>query len=160
MKIITNNAAYLSKYYLYTLTSFSLVTGVGVPISMFDITRKKSFNKYGSKDFIKFTKREEIEFLKEADWIIDYNLYITKSIDEIIAEIDSIDLEGKEINEYFNSLSEEQKELELGYLCVKVKMLRYKRESLEDILRLKENNKTIDLKENSLIQKILQKVKK
>lgn len=64
MKIIANNAAYLQKYYLNILVKSTLVTGIGVPISMFDITNKKSFNKYKGKDFIKFTKKEEIEFLK------------------------------------------------------------------------------------------------
>lgn len=127
---------------------------------MLDIAGKKSFAKYESKDFIKFTKKDEIDFLKRADWIIDYNLYITKSIDEIITEIKNVDLEGKKINEYYNNISEKQKELEHSYLLVKAKMLRYKRETLEDILRLKQNKKTIDLKENSLFQKILQKVKK
>ena len=160
MKIITNDAAYLSKYYLNILVSSSLVTGVGVPISMFDVTSKKSFDKYENKDFIKFTKEEEIKFLKESDWIIDYSLYITKSIGEIIEEIANIDLEGNEINEYFNNLNEEQKESEFGYLSIKVKMLGYKRESLEDILSLKKNNKTINLEKDNLFQKLLKKVKK
>ena len=157
MKIIANNVAYLQKYYFNILVKSTLVTGIGVPISMFDITNKKSFNKYKSKDFIKFTKKEEIEFLKEADWIIDYSLYINKSINEIKTEIEAIDLEGKKIDEYFLSLSNEQRELEHGYLLIKVKMLRYKRESLVDILKLKENNKTIVLPENATL---LEKTKK
>ena len=74
MKIITNDAAYLQKYYLNILVDSTLVTGIGVPISIFDITNKKSFNKYKSKNFIKFTKKQEIDFLKNADWIIDYRL--------------------------------------------------------------------------------------
>ena len=158
MKIITNDAAYLQKYYLNILVNSTLVTGIGVPISMFDITNKKLFNKYKSKDFIKFTKKEEIEFLKEADWIIDYSLYINKSINEIKREIEAVDLEGKEIDEYFLSLSKEQRELEHGYLLIKVNMLRHKRESLVDILKLKENNKTITFKENTSLGEKIKKL--
>lgn len=158
MKIITNDAAYLQKYYLGILTSSTLISGVGVPVSMFDVTCKKSFKKYGTKDFIKYTKKEEIETLKKADWIIDYNVYINKSIDEIKTEIEGVDLEGEEINEYFSSLNEKQKQVEYGYLSIKVNMLKYKRESLLDILKLKENNKTIVYKEDTLFEKTLKKL--
>ena len=160
MKIITNNAAYLQKYYLGILTSSTLISGVGVPVSMFDVTRKKSFKKYNAKDFIKYTKKEEIETLRASDWIIDYNEYINKSIDEIKAEIENVDLEGEEINEYFNSLNEKQKEVEYGYLTIKANMLKYKRESLVDILKLKENNKTMVYKEDTLLEKTLKKLLK
>lgn len=159
MKIITDYAVYLQKYYFGILTSATLVTGVGVPISMFDITSKKIFNKYGSDDFIKFNKKEEIDFLKEADWIVDYNLYSNKSVSEIKAEIESIDLEGKKINESFCLLDRKQQESEYGYLLIKAKMLRYKRESLTYILQLKENNKPISLKGNRLFGRILVKHK-
>jgi len=157
MKIITNNAVYLQKYYFDILTSVTLATGEGVPISMFDITSKKSFGKYASKDFIKFSKKEEIEFLKAADWIVDYNLYTNKSVNEIKSEIESVDLEGEKINESFGALSKEQQELEYGYWSIKAKMLMYRRESLVDILHLKENNKTRTLKENTLLVRILTK---
>lgn len=157
MKIITSNEAYLQKYYFDILIRATLVTGIGVPISMFDITSKKSFNKYASKDFIKFNKKEEVEFLKEADWIVDYNLYTNKSINEIKSEIESIDLEGEKINERFIALNDEQKELEYGCWSIKTEMLRYRRESLTDILQLKENNKVIVLKENKFLGRILKK---
>lgn len=74
-------------------------------------------------------------------------MYTSKSINEIKIEIESIDLEGKIIDEYFISLSKEQRELEHGYLLIKINMLRHKRESLVDILKLKENNKTITFSE-------------
>ena len=140
------------------MVNSTLVTGVVVPISMFDITNKKLFNKYKSKEFILFTKKEEIEFLKEADWIIDYSLYINKSINEIKGEIEAIDLEGKEIDEYFISLSKEQRELEHGYLLNKVKILRYKRKSLVDILKLKESNKSITFQENTSLGEKIKKL--
>lgn len=159
MKIITNNEVYLQKYYFDILTSVTLVTGEGVPISMFDVTSKKSFDKYASKDFIKFSKKEEIEFLKEADWIVEYNLYANRSVNEIKTEINNIDLEGKKINENFAMFSKEQQELEYSYWSIKAKMIMYRRESLVDILHLKENNKTIVLKENTLLGRILIKTK-
>lgn len=82
MKIITNNAAYLQKYYFGILLKSTYITEVGVPISICDVTNKKSFNKYDSKDFIKFTKSEEIDFLKNAKWISNFNDYVEKTIDE------------------------------------------------------------------------------
>lgn len=159
MKIVNNNVAYLQKYYLNILTSSTLVTKLGVPISMFDVTNKKSFSKCDSKDFIKFSKKEEIKFLKDSDWIIDYNCYIDKDINEIEREIESIDIEGNKISEYFNSLSEEKKELEYKYLFTKAHMLMYKRESLNDILKLKNNNKILEYKKNNIFKKILRKTR-
>ena len=69
MKVITTKAAYLQKYYFDILLKSTLVTKVGVPLSICDVVNKRKFDKYDSKDFIKFTKREEIEFLKNATWI-------------------------------------------------------------------------------------------
>ena len=78
--------------------------------------------------------------------IIDYRIYINKGINEIKIEIEAIDLEWKEIDKRFIALSEKQKELEYGYYIIEVNMLRHKKESLIDILKLKEDNKTISLK--------------
>lgn len=157
MKIVTDNAAYLQKYFLDILINATLVTGEGVPVSMFDVVNKRTFKKYKSKDFIKFTKKEEIEFLKNADWIIDYNAYIDKSVDEIEELINNVDLEGNELNEYYASLSEEKREEEYGLLSIKARMLKYKRESLVDVLNLVKNNKTINLGSSNLILSLFKK---
>ena len=70
MKIITEKAAYLQKYYFDLLVKSTLVTGEGVPVSMFDVVNKRTFKRCCGKDFIKFTKEDEVEFLKNLDWII------------------------------------------------------------------------------------------
>ena len=105
MKVITPNAAYLQKYYFEILLKSTLVTKVGIPISICDIVNKNKFDKYENKDFIKFTKDEEIKFLKEADWIPNFNDYVEKSIDDIELEIELINSKGNELNNSLPSLT-------------------------------------------------------
>ena len=154
MKIITDNAAYLQKYYFGILLKSTYVTEVGVPISICDVANKKSFNKYNSKDFIKFTKSEEIEFLKNATWIPNFNDYVGKTNDEIMEEIEFLDNEGNELNKWFQRLSKEEQQLEYGYGSIKAKMLIYKKESLNDILELKEKNMNPVLEKKDIVRKI------
>lgn len=154
MKIITDNAAYLQKYYFGILLKSTYVTEVGVPISICDVPNKKAFNKYDSKDFIKFTKSEEINFLKNASWIPNFNDYVEKTIDEVKEEIENLNSEGTELNEWFQNLSKEEQQLKYGYGSIKAKMLMYKKESLKDILALKEKNMNPVLEKKGLIRKL------
>ena len=147
MKVITTKAAYLQKYYFDILLKSTLVTKVGVPLSICDVVNKRKFDKYDSKDFIKFTKREEIEFLKNATWIPNFYDYIKKSSNEIEEEIVSLDNEGNKLNKWFQSLSKEERQLKYEYSSTKGKMLMYKKESLNDILAFisnKESRKRFD----------------
>ena len=143
MKIITDKAAYLQKYYLNILTVSSLATGVGIPISMFDAIGKKKFRKYDGKDFIKYTKKEEIDYLKNADWIIDYNDYINKDVKEIQAEIEEADAKIKELSAEYQNLPKREQIFQYGEFVSKVKLLAYKKESLTDIIKLKENSQEV-----------------
>ena len=81
-----------------------MITNKGVPLSILDVTTKKSFIKYDNKDFIKFTKKEDINFLRESDWIIDYSEYIKMSVEDILEEINKVDQEGKELNDYLRTI--------------------------------------------------------
>lgn len=154
MKVITPNAAYLQKYYFEILLKSTLVTKVGIPISICDIVNKNKFDKYENKDFIKFTKDEEIKFLKEADWIPNFNDYVEKSIDDIELEIELINSKGNELNNWFQSLSEDERQIKYGYGSTKAKMLMYRKQSLNDILSLKEKNLTPMMEKNGLIKKL------
>ncbi len=154
MKIITNKAAYLQKYYFGILLKSTLVTEAGVPISICDVVNQKSFAKYDSKDFIKFTNPAEIDFLKKATWIPDFNDYIKKSVTEVKDEIESLNTEGSKLNEWFQGLSKEEQHLNYGYGSIKAKMLMYKKESLKDILSMKEKNMTPELGKKSLMKKL------
>lgn len=171
MKIITDNAAYLQKYYFGILLESTYVTEVGVPISICDVPNKKAFNKYDSKDFIKFTKKEEIDFLKNAQWIPNFTDYIKKSVEEINKEIEIVDNEVNILKESFKKLMEEEhsmkskksftevmdamnKQTLLRKTSIEAKMLMYKKESLNDILALKEKNMNPVLEEKGLIRKL------
>ena len=95
--------------------------------------------KHGNKDFIKITNPLEIEFLKKLDWIIDYNEYISKDVDDIINEITDIKLNIKNLNDWFASLSKEEQVLNLPYTKTKIIMLNFKIESLNEIISMKQN---------------------
>lgn len=140
MKIITENSAYLQKYYFNILVKSTLVTDTGIPMSLWDITYTRKFKNSDSNDFLKFTRKNEIEFLKNADWIPDFNDYINKTIEEIKQEIESIDNEGKEINDWFLTASEESKQFEGERANVKAKMLMFKKNSLINIISYKKSN--------------------
>ena len=157
MKIIGDKCAYLQRCYFDILIKSTLVTGDGVPMSMYDVVNKCSFYKMNDVDYIKFSKQEEINFIKSQDWIIDYNIYINMEIDEIKKEIELVDLEGESLNETFSSLNEENRKLEYGYWLTKAMMLGLKRQSLMEILNLKENDKTINLKCNNFIRRLLRR---
>lgn len=154
MKIITERAAYLQKYYFNILIDSTMITNKGVPLSILDVTTKRSFIKYDNKDFIKFTKKEDIDFLRETDWIVDYSEYIKMSEEDILEKISKVDQEGKELNDYFASLSEEKREEEFGILSIKAKMLNYKKQSLLDILYMVRNNQVVNLGFGNSVMKL------
>lgn len=154
MKIITANAAYLQKYYYGILLKSTLITKVGIPISIYDVVNKKKFGKLDNKDFIKFTKDEEINFLNQADWIPNFNDYVEKTSNEIRDEIASLDNEGDELNYWFQSLSAEERQVEYEYGSTKAKMLMYRKESLNDILSFKEKNISPMIEQNCLIKRL------
>ena len=157
MKIITERAAYLQKYYFNILIDSTMITNKGVPLSILDVTTKRSFIKYDNKDFIKFTKKEDIDFLRETDWIIDYSEYIKMSEEDILEKISKVDQEGKELNDYFASLSEEKREEEFGVLSIKAKMLNYKKQSLLDILYMVRNNQVVNLGFGNSVMKLFRR---
>ena len=157
MKIITDRAAYLQKYYFNILIDSTMITNKGVPLSILDVTTKRSFIKYDNKDFIKFTKKEDIDFLRETDWIIDYSEYIKMSEEDILEKISKVDQEGKELNDYFASLSEEKREEEFGVLSIKAKMLNYKKQSLLDILYMFRNNQVVNLGFGNSVMKLFRR---
>ena len=150
MKITTKNAVYIQKYYFEILLSSTYATKKGIPVSIYYITNKKAYSSYKLKDFIKITKKDGVEFLKNASWIPDYNDYANKSIEDIKNEMALIDNEGEQINQLFKKLSKTDQMNQYNYFNIKAKMLMFKKCSLEDIIELKENNMTPEYKTNIL----------
>ena len=66
----------------------------------------------------------------------------------------NLNSEGTELNEWFQNLSKEEQQLKYGYGSIKAKMLMYKKESLKDILALKEKNMNPVLEKKGLIRKL------
>ena len=77
-----------------------------------------------------------------------------KSIDDIELEIELINSKGNELNNWFQSLSEDERQIKYGYGSTKAKMLMYRKQSLNDILSLKEKNLTPMMEKNGLIKKL------
>ena len=148
MKITTKNAVYIQKNYYQILLRSTYVTKTSIPVSIYDITDKRVYSLYDAKDFVKITKKEGVEFLKNASWIPDYNDYANKSIEDVKKEIALIDQEGEQINQWFAKLSKCEQRNQYNYFYIKAKMLMFKKCSLEDIIELKENNMTPEYKTN------------
>ena len=83
-------------------------------------------------DFIKFEKENEIEFFKQADWIIDYDELKELSDDEIDNFINNIYKEIKELRIKYASLDDFEK-ITNRDIIFRSKLLEYKTESLEKL---------------------------
>ena len=68
MKIITENSIFVQRNDITYLNQSNLE----VPTSIFGngVSTTCNVNKY---DFIEFKEKEEIDFFKNIDWLIDYN---------------------------------------------------------------------------------------
>lgn len=166
MKIITEDCAYVQKNDIAYLNSYDLPIPASIYMKIFGngVTIINSSNRY---DFVKFEDKEEIEFFKSLDWMIDYNQVDILTYDGMLDFGQSITDEREKVAERFNDpnvklTDEEKKEIAMQY-----ELLDFKLKSLMDIMKFKQGILSIELpeelfpKENSErkgFKKLLRKV--
>ena len=95
-------------------------------------------------EFIEFDTKEELEFFKSLNWIIDYKELIKLTEEEIKNKMNEISNEIDEIADKYNSMGEIEKENNIS-LYKKCDLLTFKLKGINEILLFKQNKKEIEL---------------
>ena len=105
-----------------------------IPDTIKKVIENLSYTK--QDEYIKFTDINEIEYFKDIDWIIDYNLYDNMSVDEINFEI-------KKTMGHMSILSEKYLRTKNYSLVEQYSDMEYKFRNLEIILsdKIRKSNK-------------------
>ena len=117
---------------------------------------KEDYLQMGIKEYLKRMESwDKVEIVEVKEYQSnDINKVIESEGNSILEKISKVDQEGKELNDYFASLSEEKREEEFGVLSIKAKMLNYKKQSLLDILYMVRNNQVVNLGFGNCVMKL------
>ncbi|MBE6160472.1 MAG: hypothetical protein E7157_05460 [Lactobacillales bacterium] len=124
-------------------------TDLSIPASIFmkifgnGVTIIDNSNRF---EFVEFTNSHEIEFLKNIDWIIDYNEVKELSKDEIMKLANEIANKQNEIADKYNNMSPEDKQNNKD-IIFQHETLDYKFYSLRDFLWFKQGHLKMELSE-------------
>lgn len=119
-------------------------TAASIPASIFekvfsDVVIVDDSNRM---DFVEFTKPNEIKFFESLDWIVDYKKVRDFKEEEIKEKGQEIANEMNRIAEKYNSMNDKQKEKNQS-LMLKHELLKYKMNSLAEILWVKQGHITM-----------------
>lgn len=114
MKIF-NNENGKEKVYVQMNDIMFLMNGTDIPMPAQVISKVFKHvvvvNDSNRFDFVGFDDKEVVEFFGKLDWVIDYNIYIKMSDEELSAEASKLAAEDNLIVDKYNSLnSNERKE--------------------------------------------------
>ena len=145
MKIFLNNKAYVQKNDLsYFLRG---AEGVSIPSSIIDKVFGQVFivNDENRYEFIEFSSPKEIEFFRNCDWMIDYNMFDGMTEEEIINFGCKINDERNKVAAAFNALSDKEKEKQYTQTLTKIQLLEFKIASVRDVLWHKQGHLKFEL---------------
>ena len=143
MKIVTNDGVYVQKNDIAFLNQTDLPILATIFIKVFGegVTIIDDTNRY---DFIKFEDKEEIEFLNNLDFIVDYNSLKDLSEEEIIEMAQEVAFENNRIAKRYNEMSNKER-ANNSYMVYECEKLDFKFYSLRDILWFKRGYIKINL---------------
>ena len=177
MKVFANNKVYVQKNDLaYFMRG---AEGVSIPSSIVEKVFGQIFivtdeNRY---EFIEFSSPKEIEFFRNCDWMIDYNMFDEMTEEEIVNYGCQINTERNNVAAAFNALDDKEKAKQYTQTLTKIQLLEFKMASVRDVLWHKQGHLKFDLpkgidlktqtqnqeqttKKETAFQKILRKYKK
>jgi len=149
MKIINKENAYIQKKDLLYLVSLN----INIPNTIKDKINEVKVNNKNKDEFIEFNNSDEIEFIKNFKYIIDYN-YIELDEDELIKIEFSIRNKMNNIKEKYTN-SSKSKSIDLA---IEYDLLEYKLYSINELIMLKKRNLSYKLPKDN--NKKLKKLKK
>ena len=135
MKIITDRCIYVQKSDIDVLGTYP----IPMPLSIYLKYCKDSMNLCEGNSvysFIKFEDKNEIEFFKKLNWIVDYDEYKQLSVDELMELGKNLSHKSRELASTYEAMSDEEK-LDNRSLFIKHELLEYKIHSIAEILWIK-----------------------
>lgn len=143
MKIITSEAIYVQKNDIGFLNQTDLEIPASIFLKVFGngITIIDNSNRF---EFVKFEEEREIEFFKNLDWIVDYDL--VKDLDEsqIIELGQEVAQQKNKIAMQYNAMSNNERR-ENEHMVFECERLDFKMYSLRDALWFKQGHLQFDL---------------
>lgn len=144
MKIITDNSVYVQRKDLKFLnTNICIEMPETIICKMFE----DSFKSIKSdEDFIKFEDDFDMEFLKDIDWIINYNDVKSLTEEELIELGEKVTEQKNELSNKFYSMDINGR-LKNFDIVARCDLLKYKMQSLADVIFYKRGKLDIKLPE-------------
>ena len=145
MKIIKEDAAYVQKIDLANLRDFDGPMPATVFMKLFS-REAIIIENSDAEQFVKFDSKNEVEFFKRADWILDYDFYNAKDVDELYSFAEEMIEEINNLTIEYNELSGEE-QCKNGMKIEQMNLLIYEIQSLEILIMKKQGNKEVKFSE-------------
>jgi len=151
MKIITSEAVYVQKNDIGFLNQTDLPIPASIFMKVFGngVTIIDNSNRF---EFVKFEEKSEIEFFKNQDWIVDYDL--VKDLDEsqIIELGQAVAQQMNNIATQYNSMTNDERRDD-EHMVFEYERLEFKMYSLREALWVKQGHLKFDLPDGMDIPK-------
>lgn len=95
-------------------------------------------------DFMRFDTKNEIEFFKNAEWILDYNVFNSKSIAELYDFEEKLIAKINDLTVEYNKLSGEEQHKN-GIMIEQMNLLIYEVQSIAALIKVKQGNNNVKL---------------
>ena len=135
MKIITDNCIYVQKSDLDALGTYP----IPMPLSIYLKYFKDGINLCEGNSvysFVKFEDKNEIDFFKKLDWMVDYKEFSQLSDEELMELGKKLSRQSRELASLYESMSDDEK-LNNRTLFIKHELLEYKIHSIAEIIWIK-----------------------
>lgn len=143
MKIINNDSVLVQNRDLAYLTHYNgdMPASIFIKICGEDVAFIDSSN---INEFVKFDSEEEIDFFKYSDWILDYNLYNFKSVEELYAVAEKMIDEINHLTSIYNRMSGEEQE-KSSIMIEQMNLMIFEVQSIRELIKIKQGNNNVVL---------------
>lgn len=159
MKIFINKKVYVQvkdiSFVMHMLSNINIECPKSILIKFFNkvyICNDK--NKY---DFIEFETKEEIDYFKKLDFIIDYKDYKKISYDKMNKYIEDIGNELYILSDKFHDLKKEEQNKKYDRYNALFEKKYYKMESIRELYRIKNGELLVDIPKENKIKKLFKR---
>lgn len=162
MKVFINNKVYVQKCDLVYILKGA--AGTSFPISIIDIfgSTVKPFDE-ASNDFVEFSSKEEKDFFKKCDWIVDYDFFKDMSDDDIVNYRSQLIEEKVKMVKEYNNLADKIGERLLYKKYINIELMEHKIWSVNEVRQYKNGNANFELpkiENNNVFKKIIKSFKR
>ena len=143
MKIINNDSVLVQNRDLAYLTHYNgdMPASIFIKICGEGVAFIDSSN---INEFVKFDSEDEIDFFKYSDWILDYNLYNAKSVEELYAAAEKMIDEINHLTSIYNRMSGEEQE-KSSIMIEQMNLMIFEVQSIRELIKIKQGNNNVVL---------------